>query len=164
MFPKISLNTKAQGGHPDEGLQTKGWDKTRIDLVSDITEIPASDASVDAVLCSVLLEHVPEPTHALGEFMRLLKPGGILILTAPFASNVHMAPHHFCSGFSKYWYSIMWKRVASRCANWSPTATGMRFSAKKYFDWVEWSAARGVGRDHWPRDRAVEFGQFCSAA
>jgi SAM-dependent methyltransferase len=47
---------------------------------------------------------VPEPTHALDEFTRLLKPGGRLILTAPFASNVHMAPYYFCSGFSKYWY------------------------------------------------------------
>lgn len=30
--------------------------------------------------------------------------GGGLILTAPFASNVHMAPYHYCTGFSKYWY------------------------------------------------------------
>lgn len=85
-------------------MQTKGWDTSRIDLVSDITEIPVPDASFDAILCSEVLEHVPEPTHALDEFTRLLKPGGILILTAPFASNVHMAPYHFCSGFSKYWY------------------------------------------------------------
>ena len=28
-------------GAPDEGLQTDGWDTTRIDLVSDITAIPA---------------------------------------------------------------------------------------------------------------------------
>jgi len=27
-----------------------------------------------------------------------------VILTAPFASNVHMAPYHFYSGFSRYWY------------------------------------------------------------
>jgi ubiquinone/menaquinone biosynthesis C-methylase UbiE len=91
-------------GHQEEGLQTNSWDTSRIDLVSDITEIPAPDASFDAVLCSEVLEHVPEPTHALDEFARLLKPGGVLILTAPFASNVHMAPYHFCSGFSKYWY------------------------------------------------------------
>lgn len=90
--------------HPNEGLQTQGWDTSSIDLVSDITEIPAPDSSFDAVLCSEVLEHVPEPTHALDEFQRLLKPGGILILTAPFGSNVHMAPYHFCSGFSKYWY------------------------------------------------------------
>lgn len=91
-------------GAPDEGLQTNGWDTTRIDLVSDITAIPASDASFDAILCSEVLEHVPEPTHALDEFTRLLRPGGKLILTAPFSSNVHMAPYHYCSGFSRYWY------------------------------------------------------------
>jgi SAM-dependent methyltransferase len=92
------------GGHPDEGLQTKDWNTSRIDLVSDITAIPAPDASFDAILCSEVLEHVPEPTHALDEFQRLLRPDGKLILTAPFGSNVHMAPYHFCSGFSKYWY------------------------------------------------------------
>ena len=92
------------GGGLDEGLQSKSWDTSRIDLVSDITAIPASDASFDVILCSEVLEHVPEPTHALDEFTRLLKPGGVMILTAPFASNVHMAPYHYCSGFSKYWY------------------------------------------------------------
>jgi len=94
----------AEGGHPTEGLQNTRWDTSRIDLVSDITAIPALDASFDAVLCSEVLEHVPEPTHALDEFTRLLKPGGTLILTAPFSSIVHMAPYHFCAGFSKYWY------------------------------------------------------------
>ena len=77
-----------------EGLQTGEWDTSRIDLVSDITEIPAPDASFDAILCSEVLEHIPEPTHALDEFMRLLRPGGTLILSAPFASLVHFAPYH----------------------------------------------------------------------
>ncbi len=94
----------AAGGAPEEGLQSPRWDTTRIDLVCDITAIPAPDASFDAILCSEVLEHVPEPTHVLDEFARLLKPGGVVILTAPFASNVHMAPYHYCSGFSKYWY------------------------------------------------------------
>ena len=93
----------ARGG-VDDGLQYESWDTSRIDLVSDITAIPEPNASFDAILCSEVLEHVPEPTHALDEFTRLLKPGGILILTAPFGSNVHMAPYHYCSGFSKYWY------------------------------------------------------------
>jgi SAM-dependent methyltransferase len=93
-----------QSGAPDEGLQMKDWDTSRIDLVSDIAAIPASDRSFEAILCSEVLEHVPEPTHALDEFARLLVPGGTLILTAPFASQVHMAPYHYCSGFSRYWY------------------------------------------------------------
>lgn len=93
-----------QEGARDEGLQCKSWDTSRIDLVSDIASIPSPDASFDAILCSEVLEHVPEPTHALDEFARLLNPGGKLILTAPFASLVHMAPYHYCSGFSRYWY------------------------------------------------------------
>ena len=92
------------GGAPDEGLQMNRWDNSRIDLVSDIAAIPAPDSSFDVILCSEVLEHVPEPTRALDEFTRLLKPGGMIILTAPFGSNVHMAPYHYCSGFSKYWY------------------------------------------------------------
>lgn len=92
------------GGAPDEGLQPGDWDTTRIDVVSDIVAIPLPDETFDAILCSEVLEHVPEPTHALDEFSRLLKPGGVMILTAPFSSNVHMAPYYYCSGFSRYWY------------------------------------------------------------
>lgn len=94
----------ADSGAPDQGLQMRRWDNSRIDLVSDITDIPAPNESFDAILRSEVLEHVPEPTHALDEFARLLKLGGTLILTAPFASLVHMAPFHYCSGFSRYWY------------------------------------------------------------
>jgi SAM-dependent methyltransferase len=93
-----------KGATTNEGLHSEQWDTSQIDLVSDITDIPVPDSSFDAVLCSEVLEHCPEPTHALDEFSRLLKPGGVLILTAPFGSNVHMAPYHYCTGFSRYWY------------------------------------------------------------
>ena len=96
--------TGEAGDAPTEGLQNSKWDTSGIDLISDIVNIPAPDSSFDVVLCSEVLEHVPEPDRALNEFSRLLKPGGMLILTAPFVSNVHMAPYHYCSGFSKYWY------------------------------------------------------------
>ena len=104
-----------------EGLHNEKWDTSRIDLFSDITAIPAPDASFDAIICSEVLEHVPEPTHALDEFTRLLRPGGVMILTAPFFSNVHMAPYHYCSGFSKYWYehhlALRGFRIKSLTAN-----------------------------------------------
>jgi SAM-dependent methyltransferase len=92
------------GAATNEGVPCESWDTSRVDLVSDITSIPAADASFDAILCSEVLEHVPEPSRALDEFARLLKRGGSLILTAPFASVVHLAPHHYCTGFSRYWY------------------------------------------------------------
>ncbi len=91
-------------GSGDTGLQTGSWDQTKLDIVSDITAIPAPDASFDAILCIEVFEHIPDPLAALNEFKRLLKPGGYLIITAPFASITHFAPYFFYSGFSRYFY------------------------------------------------------------
>lgn len=86
------------------GLQPGAWDQKGLDIVSDITAIPEPDASFDAVLCSEVLEHLPHPELALKEFSRLLKPGGSLIISAPFGSLTHFAPYHFSSGFNRYYY------------------------------------------------------------
>jgi SAM-dependent methyltransferase len=75
-----------------------------IDYVSDILAIPVPDASFDVILCTEVLEHVPEPILAVKEFSRILKPGGKLILTAPLGSGLHQEPYHFYSGFSPRWY------------------------------------------------------------
>jgi len=86
------------------GLQTESWDQTKLDIVSDITVIPEPDASFDAIMCIEVFEHLPEPIKAIQEFARLLKPGGYLILTAPFCSLTHFSPHHFYTGFNRYFY------------------------------------------------------------
>lgn len=91
-------------GSGDTGLQTGSWDQTKLDIVSDITAIPEPDNSFDAILCVEVFEHIPDPLAALSEFKRLLKPGGYLIITAPFASITHFAPYFFYSGFSRYFY------------------------------------------------------------
>ncbi len=87
-----------------KGGQIQHWHNRGHDLVCDITAIPATDASFDAVLCTEVIEHVPDPIAALRELVRLLKPGGRLILTAPFVSNTHFSPYHFCTGFNRYFY------------------------------------------------------------
>lgn len=86
------------------GMHTGTWDQTKLDIVSDITSIPRPDGSFQAVLCIEVLEHLPTPQDAIREFSRLLAPGGILILTAPFWSMTHFAPYHFATGFNRYWY------------------------------------------------------------
>jgi ubiquinone/menaquinone biosynthesis C-methylase UbiE len=92
------------GSGDGQGLQTGTWDQSRLDIVSDITAIPVADGSFDAVLCSEVLEHLPRPEAALRELARILRPGGRLILTAPFISLTHFAPYHFSTGFSRYYY------------------------------------------------------------
>src|SRR5690606_26352568 len=86
------------------GLQTEEYDYGQLDIICDITAIPVADASFDAVLCTEVLEHVPHPRRALDELARVLRPRGILILTAPFSSLTHYAPYHFCTGFNRYYY------------------------------------------------------------
>jgi len=87
------------------GLQQAKWDTSAVDIVCDITAIPEPDASFDAVLCTEVLEHVPEPATALRELARLLRLGGTLIITAPFCSLTHFAPYHYTTGFNRYFYS-----------------------------------------------------------
>lgn len=86
------------------GLHIPGFDASGVDIVCDITAIPRPDAAFDAVLCTEVLEHVPDPVAALGELARLIRPGGRMILTAPVFSLTHFAPFHFCSGLSRYFY------------------------------------------------------------
>jgi len=86
------------------GLQKGSWDQSRLDIISDITAIPEPDASFDAIMCIEVLEHLPAPVDALRELIRLLKPGGVLILTAPFCSLTHFAPYFFHTGYSRYFY------------------------------------------------------------
>ena len=56
---------------------------------------PIADASIDVILCTETLEHVPEPSVFLGEAFRVLKAGGCLILTVPFAARWHYIPHDY---------------------------------------------------------------------
>ncbi|MDB4916476.1 MAG: Methyltransferase type 11 [Gemmatimonadetes bacterium] len=77
---------------------------TPLDYESDILAIPAPDGSFDAILCTEVLEHVPDPVGAVREMARLLAPGGRLLLSAPLGSLLHQEPYHFYGGFTPYWY------------------------------------------------------------
>ena len=56
---------------------------------------PVADGSCDAVLCSEVLEHIFAPAEFLGEIRRVLRPGGVLLLTTPFAWDEHSQPYDF---------------------------------------------------------------------
>lgn len=77
---------------------------TKLDFESDILHIPAVSGSFDAILCTEVLEHVPDPIGAVREMARLLRPGGRLLLTAPLGSLLHQEPYHFYGGFTPHWY------------------------------------------------------------
>ena len=51
--------------------------------VSNIKNIPIENASLDAVMCSEVLEHVDSPKESIQELVRVLKPGGVMALSVP---------------------------------------------------------------------------------
>ncbi|MEO8364601.1 MAG: class I SAM-dependent methyltransferase [Pseudoxanthomonas sp.] len=53
----------------------------------DVTRLTFADSTFDGILSLDVLEHVPDYTQALREFVRVLKPGGTLVATFPFTDG-----------------------------------------------------------------------------
>jgi len=59
------------------------------DVIGDIKALPFTNNSADLILCTEVLEHVPDPSSALCETRRVLKDAQHLILTIPFLWGDH---------------------------------------------------------------------------
>lgn len=59
------------------------------DFVEDLHRLSFTDASVDGLFCIAVLEHVYDPKKAAEEIVRVLRPGGIALLYAPFLYRYH---------------------------------------------------------------------------
>jgi len=68
---------------------------TGADVVGDIHAIPLPEGSVDAVICSSVLEHVREPYVAMNEITRILRKGGKLFLYVPSIYPYHARKGHY---------------------------------------------------------------------
>jgi SAM-dependent methyltransferase len=66
-----------------------------VDFVSSAVALPVKDASFDSILCTEVLEHVPDPHATWGEFHRVLRPGGKVLLSTPMYWPSHEQPFDF---------------------------------------------------------------------
>lgn len=66
-----------------------GYRGNKADLHADACYIPLADNSIDTILCTEVMEHLPDPERAVAEFARVLRPQGVLITTAPFFYPIH---------------------------------------------------------------------------
>jgi|APSaa5957512535_1039671.scaffolds.fasta_scaffold77422_2 SAM-dependent methyltransferase len=66
-----------------------------VDLVLDLRSIDLPDNSVGSALCMEVIEHVNEPFTAMNELYRVLKPGGVLVMSAPMNLEIHGSPYDY---------------------------------------------------------------------
>ena len=65
------------------------------DVLADAHSLPFDDNSFNCVFASELVEHLDSPEKFMNEANRILKPGGIFIITVPFMFHMHSAPHDY---------------------------------------------------------------------
>lgn len=66
-----------------------------VDLFCDGHDLPFINDSFDAVVTTVVLEHVLYPERVAAEIHRVLKPGGLLYSEMPFMQQVHEGAYDF---------------------------------------------------------------------
>jgi SAM-dependent methyltransferase len=79
------------------GLQGGGFWAT---LVADITGLPFPDGFFDMVICSEVLEHIPDQESAVKEITRVLKIGGDLVVSVP-----RFLPERICWALSESYHN-----------------------------------------------------------
>jgi SAM-dependent methyltransferase len=67
---------------------------------ADVTELPFAEGRFDVVICSEVLEHIEDIRAAIGELVRVLKPGGDLVVTVP-----RFWPERICWAISQAYHS-----------------------------------------------------------
>lgn len=70
-------------------------DKNRVDVICPATDLKFDDSSFDSILCTQVLEHVYDHHTVIKEIHRVLKPNGHIILTVPFAWELHEEPYDY---------------------------------------------------------------------
>jgi len=67
----------------------------KADYFYDGTTFPFQDNEFDSVITNEVFEHVFNPDNFLREIYRVLKPGGILLITVPFVWDEHEQPFDY---------------------------------------------------------------------
>jgi 2-polyprenyl-3-methyl-5-hydroxy-6-metoxy-1,4-benzoquinol methylase len=81
----IEMARRQAREHPQQ--EQMHFEVAGLDSAGTIERLPRETASLDGVLCSSVLEYMPDAEQVVGEFARVLKPGGLLLVSVPNAQS-----------------------------------------------------------------------------
>jgi SAM-dependent methyltransferase len=84
--------------------------KGRADVICPATELAFKDGSYDTVLLTQVVEHVADHRELLREAFRVLRPGGVLILSGPMYWPLHGEPYDYFR-FTEHGFRFLLKTV-----------------------------------------------------
>lgn len=83
----------------------------RFEHVATIAQLPLAAASLDGIICSSVLEYVPDPALCLAEFARVLRPGGMLVVSVANRNSLvrkaQIATHRFGRILGQEWCAFL---------------------------------------------------------
>jgi SAM-dependent methyltransferase len=65
------------------------------EILATVAHVPLRNGCADVVVCTEVLEHVPDPFPVICESYRLLRCGGLVIISMPFLYHVHADPYDY---------------------------------------------------------------------
>lgn len=78
-----------------EYIASDKFSDDNIDVVCDIENTLFKDDYFDTIVCTEVLEHLPNPRGAVKEMQRILKSGGTAIIAVPFMTPFHEDPKDY---------------------------------------------------------------------
>ena len=72
------------------------YDTDGVDYAADVHDLHIfNDNEYESIICLEVLEHLHSPHVAIGELFRVLKPGGVLLLSTRFIFPIHAEPNDY---------------------------------------------------------------------
>lgn len=106
------------------------------ECIRTINELPLPDESMDGVLCSSVLEYVSDPPACLQEFARVLRPGGLLLVSVRNRHSVIRKLRGVAYGLAKltnrrWWELVPYSRNVYSAKSFTALLQGAGFATQK---------------------------------
>ncbi|MFZ0300572.1 MAG: class I SAM-dependent methyltransferase [Candidatus Sulfotelmatobacter sp.] len=95
----------------DAAMQNEPTPQLRFEHIATIAHLPAADQSLDGILCSSVLEYVPDPAACLAEFTRVIRPRGLLVVSVANRNSIvrraQLATHRLGRVLGQRWCAFL---------------------------------------------------------